>query len=79
MPPRWLGRTLIIETIFSGSLREIGRKLKENNQLKITITARNCGIKTLDLVKQLGTIENHERHGFIYKDESGFTLFVGTI
>ncbi len=77
--PKTLGRTLIVNHIFNGSLREIGRKLKENNLFKITITARNCGIKTADLIKQLGTKENHLLHGFIYKDENGFTLYIGTI
>ncbi len=77
--PKTMGRTLITKHVFTGSLREIGRKLKENNLLNTTITARNCGIKTADLIKQLGTKENHLQHGFMYKDELGFTLYIGVI
>lgn len=77
--PKSMGRTLITQHVFTGSLREISRKLKENNLFKITITARNCGIKTVDLIKKLGTSENHLIHGFILKDEHGFTLYVGVI
>lgn len=77
--PKWLGRSLEIEVIFEGSLREIGRKLKENQLDNITITARNCGMATLALVQKLGTKENSKLHGFIFKSQDTFTLYVGKV
>ena len=77
--PKWLGRTLKIEAILKGSLREIGRKLKENQQYNITITARNCGMATLALVQKLGTKENSQLHGFIFKSGDSFCLYVGKV
>lgn len=77
--PKWLGRTLKIEAILKGSLREIGRKLKENQQDNITITARNCGMATLALVQKLGTKENSQLHGFIFKSGDSFCLYVGKV
>lgn len=77
--PEWMGRTLKIKVELDGSLREISKRLKELHFTGITITARNCGIPTTEVVKQLGTRENSELHGFILKQTSGFTLFVGTI
>ncbi len=77
--PKWLGRTLRIEFQCKGSLREISRQLHENKLTHITITARNCGMNTAELIKQLGTKENHAKHGFIYKENKEFTIFVGVI
>ena len=77
--PHWLGRTLHIEKKFSGSLREIAKAIKAEHWENVTITARNCGMNTADLIKQLGTRENHAKHGFIYKNQKEFTLYVGSI
>ena len=77
--PKWLGRSLKIDQLITGSLREIGRKLKENQQDNITITARNCGMATLALVQKLSTKENSQLHGFIYKSGDEFCLYVGKV
>ena len=77
--PNWLGRTLTIEQVFEGSLREISKRLKESQQTQITITARNCGVSTSEIIKQLRTTENNHLHGFLYKDACGFKLITGKI
>lgn len=81
------GRSLKVQHSFSGSLRDIQRKLKEilppaknkKSLPQLNVTARNCGMTTDAVKKVLQVSDGGSQYLFIAKNHQEFIAWLGEI
>ena len=81
------GRSLKVQSSFSGSLRDIQRKLKEllppaknkKSLPQLNVTARNCGMTTDAVKKVLQVSDGGSQYLFIAKNNQEFIAWLGEI